>query len=261
MILVKKNVDVINSVDRALDMIILLYYEQREMGVTEIAKMMNLHKSTVHRTLITLENKGFVSQNLDNGRYFLGMKLYAIGMLVGENMPLKQTIAPYAKELFNKFNEVVNVSILDKTSKNYPRTILILKEQSNEQILRVNPAVGSSSESHYSGVGKCLLAYSPKEVLEKYKINELHRYTKNTIGTWNELLEELEKVRENGYSIDNEELEIGLTCIAAPILNSDNNIVAAISVSGPTARIRSEKFDDIVNEVKKTAWRISDLIK
>ncbi|WP_432666291.1 IclR family transcriptional regulator [Wukongibacter baidiensis] len=256
-----KNGEIINSIDRALDILILLYYEQRELGVTEIAKTLGLHKSTVHRTLSTLENKGFAQQNLENGKYWLGMKIYALGMLVGEKMPLKHIIRPYAKELFEKFHEVVNVSVLDKTSQKYPRTILILKEESPDQILRVNPIVGSSSESHYSAVGKCLLAFSPKKVLDRFQAQDLPIYTKNTISNWDDLLKELEDVRINGYAIDNEELEIGLTCVAAPIVDKENNVIAAMSISGPTSRIRSEKFESIVNEVKNTAWKISNLLK
>ncbi|WP_432402942.1 IclR family transcriptional regulator [Wukongibacter sp. M2B1] len=256
-----KNGEIINSIDRALDILMLLYYEQKELGVTEIAKSLGLHKSTVHRTLSTLENKGFVQQNLENGKYWLGMKIYALGMLVGEKMPLKHIIRPYAKELFERFHEVVNVSVLDKTSQNYPRTILILKEESPDQILRVNPIVGSSSGSHYSAVGKCLLAFSPEKVLDKFKTKELPIYTKNTISNWDDLLKELEDVRIKGYAIDNEELEIGLTCVAAPILDKENNVIAAISISGPTSRIRSDKFEAIVSEVKTIAWKISNLLK
>lgn len=256
-----KNGDIINSIDRALDILILLYYEQKELGVTEIAKNLGLHKSTVHRTLSTLENKGFVQQNFENGKYWLGMKIYALGMLVGEKMPLKHIIRPYSKELFEKFHEVVNVSVLDKTSQKYPRTILILKEESTDQILRVNPIVGSSSESHYSAVGKCLLAFSPNKVLERFKGQDLPAYTKNTINNWEDLLIELDNVRSRGYAVDNEELEIGLTCVAAPILDKENNSIAAISISGPTSRIKSDKFDIIVNEVKNTAWKISNLLK
>lgn len=256
-----KNGEIINSIGRALDILMLLYYEQKELGVTEIAKSLGLHKSTVHRTLSTLENKGFVQQNLENGKYWLGMKIYALGMLVGEKMPLKHIIRPYAKELFERFHEVVNVSVLDKTSQNYPRTILILKEESPDQILRVNPIVGSSSGSHYSAVGKCLLAFSPEKVLDKFKTKELPIYTKNTISNWDDLLKELEDVRIKGYAIDNEELEIGLTCVAAPILDKENNVIAAISISGPTSRIRSDKFEAIVSEVKTIAWKISNLLK
>ncbi|MHC1719133.1 MAG: IclR family transcriptional regulator [Clostridiaceae bacterium] len=251
----------IGSIDRALDILILLYDEQRELGVTEIGASLGLYKSTVYRTLATLEKRGFVHQNPENGKYWLGMKLYSIGMAVGEKMPLKQLVQPFAKKLSQKFNEVVNVSVLDTTSGKYPRSVLIHKEESTNQVLKINPGVGSTSACYCSAVGKSLLAFSPKEVLDKAKEEEFSLYTSNTIKNWQELLYELEDIRIKGYAIDNEEQEIGLTCIAAPILNRKNMAVAAISLSGPTVRMKSLDSEEIIREVKRTVHEISLLLK
>lgn len=253
--------EIINSIDRALDIIILLYHERREMGISEIAKELGLYKSTVHRTLITLENKGFIQQNVDNGKYWFGIKLYAIGMLVGDKITFKEIIKPYAKELYNEFKEVINVSILEKNSIDYPRSIIIHKEEGLKQVLTVNPPVGSSSECHCSGVGKCLLAYSPKNTYEKYIGKPLTKFTRHTIHDWDKLLIELEKVREQGYAVDNEELEIGLTCIGAPILDKNNEAIAAISVSGPTTRMKQGDFEYRIQRVMQTANKIASLLK
>ncbi|KDR96488.1 transcriptional regulator, IclR family [Peptoclostridium litorale DSM 5388] len=252
------NSDIINSVDRALDILILLYREQREMGVTEISKELGIYKSTIYRTLHTLENKGFIQQNSENGKYWLGIKLYAIGMSVGEKMPLNEVIQPYAKALSEEFGEVVNVSILDTTTYKHPKTILIIKEEKQGQMLTVNPKLGSISESHYSAVGKCLLAFSEDEVVEKMKDVDFSSKTENAIKNWDQLCEELEMVRKQGYALDNEEAEVGLTCVAAPILDKNNRAAAAISLSGPTSRINMPgKFETILGAVKKAAKEIS----
>lgn len=251
----------IGSIDRALDILILLYDEQRELGVTEIGSALGLYKSTVYRTLATLEKRGFVQQNPENGKYWLGMKLYSIGMAVGEKMPLKQLVQPFARKLSQKFNEVVNVSVLDTTSGKFPRSVLIHKEESTNQVLRINPGVGSTSDCYCSAVGKSLLAFSPKEVLEIAKEEKFSSYTANTLRNWEELMRELEDIREKGYAIDNEEQEIGLTCVAAPILDRNNRAVAAISLSGPTVRMKSMNSEEIINEVKRTAVEISALLK
>lgn len=253
--------EIINSIDRALDIIILLYHERREMGISEIAKELGLYKSTVHRTLITLENKGFIKQNPDNGKYWFGIKLYAIGMLVGDKISFKEIIKPYAKELYDEFREVVNVSILEKSSMDYPRSIIIHKEQGLNQVLTVNPPVGSSSQCHCSAVGKCLLAYSPKKVYEKYIGKSLTKFTRNTIDNWDDLLAELEQVKKQGYAVDNDELEIGLTCIGAPILDKNNEVIAAISLSGPTTRMREGDFEYKIKKVMEIANKISSLLK
>lgn len=254
--------DTINSIDRALDMLMLLYYEEKELGVTEIASHMGLYKSTVHRTLCTLENKGFVKQNEENGRYWLGMELYALGMIVGETMSIREIVKPYAKGLSDKFNEVVNVSVLDMNYGKYPRTILIYKEEKKNQRLKVSQKLGSSSEIHYSAVGKSILAFSEPEIYERLKGIEFHTYTKNTIKNWDDLCKELDKVRELGYSVDNEEFEVGLKCVAAPIFGKNNKPIAAISISGPISRINeSGNFKNIVEEVKNTAKKISCILK
>lgn len=256
------NTDIINSVDRALDILLILYREQKEMGVTEIANGLGVYKSTVYRTLATLENKGFVQQNPENGKYWLGIKLYAIGMLVGEKMPLKEIIQPYAKELSERFGEVVNVSILDTTTYEYPKTILIIKEEKQGQMLTVRPSLGSISDPHTAAVGKCLLAYSDDETVGKMKCADFNGTTDTSIKNWEQLCGELEKVKEKGYALDNEEAEAGLTCVAAPILGKNNEAIAAISVSGPTSRINAPgMFDKILDGVKETAAKISKKLK
>lgn len=251
--------EIITSIDRALEILMLLYKEERELGVTEIAKALGLHKSTVHRTLITLENRGFVQKNESNERYWLGVKLYALGMMVGDNLPLTHIIKPFAEKLSEKFALTVNVSVLDYKNSDYPKTILILKEEPEGE-MKVNPKLGSSSESHYSAVGKCLLAYVDKEVLDKFKDKKLPVYTSNTIDSWDKLNEKLSLVRMNGYAIDDEEVELGFTCVASPIIDKSDNAIAAISISGKTDEVKAN-FEKIVREVKNTASQISSLLK
>ncbi len=249
------------AVDRALDILLLLYNNRQEMGVSEIGRELGLHKSTVHRTLATLEDKGFVRQNRETEKYWLGTKIYAMGLSMAEKLSLNDIIRPYAKMLFEEFQEVVNVSILDKDSKDGYKTIIILKEVDTSKVLSVNPHVGSSSDAHTSSVGKCLLAFSKDFDLEKMRIRELKKYTENTITDWDDFAKELEKVRENGYAIDDEEQEIGLFCIGAPILDRNNNAIAAISLSGPTARMKMGNMEFKIDKVVETAKQISNAVR
>jgi len=251
----------ISSIDRALDILILLHTEDRELGVTEIGLALGLYKSTVYRTLATLEKRGFVQQNTENGKYWLGIKLYALGMSVGEKMHLRHVIQPYAKRLSEKFNEVVNVSVLDITSDKCPRSVLILKEEVASQVLKMTPGIGSSNKCYNSATGKVLLTFSPKEVLDRCKEEEILPYTEKTVKNWDQLFMEMRDIKIKGYAIDNEEQEFGLTCVAAPILDRNKKVVAAISLSGPTSRINSRDFEEIVSEVVKTAAEVSDLLR
>lgn len=247
--------ELINSVDRALDILLLLQQEGKEMGVTQISSALGMYKSTVHRTLTTLENKGFVQQNPDNGKYWLGIKLYSLGMLIRERLPLRNIAYPHAKALAEKFNEVVHISILDKTALSYPKHIIIDKIQ-GQQVLSLTPPIGSSAPCHSSAVGKCLLAFSPRQYLQKFIGNPLPVFTEKTITNWDKLTGELSVIKRQGYAVDDEELELGLTCVAGPILGRDTEIIAALSLSGPTSRVRA-RFDDIVEEVIRTARLIS----
>ena len=252
--------DTINSIDRALDILLVLQQEGKEMGVTQISKELGLYKSTVCRTLATMEKRNFVQQNPDNGKYWLGLKLYSIGMLIREKMPLKNIAYPYAKALSDKFKEVVHISVLDQSAVVFPKHIIIDKIES-DQVLSVIPPIGSIAACHSAAVGKCLLAFSAPEYIEKFVGNELPVYTINTITNWDDLQAELKTIRQEGYALDHEELELGLTCVAAPIFGTDQKVVAALSLSGPTARIKSSKFADVVLEVRKNAQYISALLK
>ncbi|EAX47736.1 transcriptional regulator, IclR family [Thermosinus carboxydivorans Nor1] len=255
-----KDKEIIHAIDRALDILLLLQQEGKEMGVTQIGEALGMYKSTVYRTLTTLENKGFVQQNPETGRYWLGFRLYSLGMLVREKMPLSKIAYPHAKALSERFNEVVHISVLDKSADLYPKHIIVEKIQS-QQVLSLTPPVGSSSPSHCSAVGKCLLAFSPGEYTNRFIGRELPRFTPKTITDWDKLLAELAAIRERGYALDDEELELGLTCVAAPILGRDGEIIAALSLSGPTSRIKSDQFAEIVEQVKQTTATISSLLK
>jgi DNA-binding IclR family transcriptional regulator len=250
--------DIINSVDRALDIIIYLYHEGKEKGISDIARDLGIYKSTVHRTLVTLEQKGFIYQNTDSGKYWLGVKIYAIGMAIGEKISLVEIIKPFTKQLFEEFKEVVNVSVLEVNSMDSPRSIVIHKEEDNRQLITVNPPIGSSSECHCSAVGKCLLAYGKDIPYERYIKRPLTKFTDNTIVDWDDFFNNLNKIKAQGYALDQEELEIGLTCIGAPVLDKKGIAIAAISLSGPTSRMLKGDFEYKIQRVKEIANAISN---
>lgn len=254
-----QNKDIINSIDRALEILLLMCEKGHELGISEISNYLNIYKSTIHRTLVTLENRGFVQQNNATGKYGLGISAFRVGMSVKDNFSIKNLIHPFALELSKKYNEVINIGILDKTSELYPKHIIIEKLDSNK-ILSITPSYGSTGYSHVSSLGKVLLAYSPREYLDKYKNNKLLKFTKNSIVDWDDLFVELELIRERGYSIDNEELEIGLTCVAVPIFNGMNEIVAGLSISGPTVRMTPKRLEKMIIDLKSIMEKMPPLL-
>ncbi|MEM1485738.1 IclR family transcriptional regulator [Oscillospiraceae bacterium PP1C4] len=247
---------IINSVDRTLDILIYLYNEGVETSITKISEDLKIYKSTVYRTLATLQAKDFVTKNPETEKYSLGTKLFIIGTSVGERLGIQKFIRPFAKQLHDEFNETVNVSILERNPMDIYRSVIIYKEE-NKQILRLNSEVGSRSDCHCAAVGKCLLAFCDNINLSIYEEHTMIPYTPNTIITLEHLKEELEKVREQGYAVDDEERELGLTCLGAPIIKNKKYAVAAISLSGPTFRMKDETFDYKIQRLCETAKEIS----
>lgn len=245
--------NLISSVDRALEILNLLHEEQREMGVSEIARELGLYKSTVSRTLSTLQFRGFVKQNEENNKYWLGLKLYAMGMTVKEKTKYLDQIGEVANEVFNEFKEVVNVSVLDECEDGIYKSVIVYKKSNPQRVLSVNPTLGSYVDAHLSSVGKCLLAFSD-EISEEYIKNlKLIRYTDNSITDNDKLLEELNNIREKGYAIDDGEKEVGLFCIGVPIFDINGKVVAAMSISGPTARMKQGNTDHMIEVLLKAS--------
>ena len=249
--------DIIQSVDRALEVMIYLHHEGKETSITKIAADLGVYKSTVYRTLVTLENRGFVRKNPETEKYWLGNRLFVLGKGVENRMGLPEIVRPYARKLYDAYCEVVNVSILERNPDDVYRSVIILKEESDRQVLTVNPPVGSSSECYCSSVGKCLLAFSADIDLGVYETHPMRPHTEHTVTTVPALRAELMKVRERGYAMDHEELEYGLTCIGAPILDHKGEAVAAISLSGPTSRMLAVDIEERVEAVKRIAREIS----
>ncbi len=247
----KSKSSLIQSVDRALQILETFSREKKELGVTELSNILGLHKSTTFGLLATLENRGFVDQNISTGKYKLGLKLFELGNLVKDSMELRAIAYPILKELVDKYEETVHLVVHDKGE-----VVYIDKIDSNSAI-NINSYVGKRNPMYCTGVGKCLLAYMDAEYVENILSSELKAYTANTIVDPEKIKDELVNARLNGYCFDNEEIEEGLRCIAAPIKNHLGQVIAAISVSGPSMRMTDQKFDLLIEPVKETTLKIS----
>lgn len=250
----------IASVERALDVLLLLYGEGKEMGVSEIANQLGVYKSTVHRTLVTLQSKHFVQKNEVTDKYWLGASLYAIGMMVANTYSLADIVAPEADILYMKVKDIVNVSILHVDSLNGYKSVVIYKARGPQPMLSMNPEIGSHMDAYASSVGKCMLAFNEID-WQVIKNTKFYAYTKNTLTSVEALQAELEQVRKQGYALDNEEREEGLFCVGAPIFNKNGKAIAAISISGPKTRVFDNDFEEKVRLLKQCAQRVSTLTK
>lgn len=242
----------IRSVAKALSILDLLARNGREMSLSEISGEMGSAKSTVHGLLVTLKDFHYVEQESFGGKYRLGIRLFEMGNIVANSWDVRRIAAPHIERLVDELEETVHLAVL-----NEDRVLYIDKRESRRSI-RIVSQVGMRLPAHCSGVGKALLAYLPPAQLQRLVASQgLPSFTSNTITDLRRLEEELELIRERGYAVDNEEIMEGLRCVAAPIRNNSGVVCAAISVSGPVARLVGDRFARVVEMVMGTAAEIS----
>lgn len=253
--------DVVKSIDRALEIIDILYTERNEMRISDIAKKLNVYQSTIYRALITLQRRGFVYQNSENSKYGLGTKLYAIGMMVGHTNAFIETIKPFVKALAIEFQETINVCINNPSPANRTDNCLLIHQETVQgRILGSSETIGSISESYCSAAGKLLLAYSPDINEEDLKSINYHKYTNNTIADWHELTYNLNEIKKAGFAVDNEEREEGTFCVGYPLFDKTGAIKATISLSGPSSRIHYIGINSITKRLKQAVAEIENLL-
>lgn len=242
----------VQSVDRAFKIIEILKDRPKGIGVTELSNMLEVSKSTAHRLLMSLYNADFVRQDMDNEKYLLGLRFIELGEIVSQNLDIKEIVYPYLYKLGNITGETAHLAVKNRNQINYIDKIESLKT------IRMFSTIGKRAPLYCTGVGKAIFAFLPEsEILDIIDETDFVKYTENTIVTKDEILKELENIRNLGYAIDDEEHELGIKCAAAPILNHNNEVVAGISVASPLMRLNDKKFENIIKEVLNASKAIS----
>lgn len=243
---------ILSSVDSALS-ILNLFFENEELSANEIAKLIDVSRSTAFRFMVTLENRGYVTKTA-NGKYRLGLNVFSLGMLAYNRMELVSIAHPVLMETAAQTGETCHIAILDGGVR-----VIFIDKAVGPSWLKMDTALGQSYYAHCTGTGKAMLAYQSPQMLNQY-IRNTHfvQNTPNSIKDAQELIRVLEQVRYDGYACDNEEAECGLTCYARPLLDATGRPYAAISVSGPTTRMEKNKeehlkrLESAVNKISKT---------
>ncbi|PLR76069.1 IclR family transcriptional regulator [Bacillus sp. V3-13] len=244
--------NVVKSVSRALDIITLISSKKGGLGVTEIANQIDINKSSVYRILSTLVQYGYVEQDQETGRYKLGYKFLEVSSKLLESIDLRAEAKPYLQELENETNEVIHLVVYDQGE-----VVYIEKLEGNET-LRMHSKVGKRAPMHCTSVGKAILAHLPSNiVLDIIGRKGMPAHTNKTITDKEVFLKELAQVKQNGYALDLEENEYGITCIAVPIFDHLGRVIAAVSISGPTMRMADERLEQLKVRMLKTGRRIS----
>lgn len=240
----------LSSVSTALGILDLLS-RHAELGVAEINKELGINRSSVFKMLYTLEKGGYL-QKTANAKYKLGIKFAHYGAIVLERQDEVAIAKPFLQSLRDRFNETTHLAILD----NDFNIIFIDKELSNSTI-QMSSRIGAKLPAHCTANGKALLAGNLTPESEAVlRTLPLRRSNANTITDNEVLLAELKRIRAQGYAIDAEESEVGLTCYSAPLFNIHGTAIAAISISGPTKRMKQNK-KALIAAVKEAAAQIS----
>jgi IclR family transcriptional regulator, KDG regulon repressor len=243
----------IQLLDRAVVILDILWTES-PTGLLphEISQRSGLHKSTVHRLLLGLQNYRFVEKDSKSGRYRLGLRLFELGQRAIPNVNLREKARPYLERLVFETGETAHLCVLAE------HEILYLDKVESPKTIRIASSVGGRNPAYCSAVGKVLLSALPEaEIDGLLRRHKLVAYTRNTIITPAQFKAALRQVQQNGYAVDNEEREEGLRCIGAPIHDHTGEIIAAMSVAGPAFRLMSGQDHAIAQLVTRIAGELS----
>jgi DNA-binding IclR family transcriptional regulator len=238
------------SVDRALTILDVLA-RHGELGVTDIAASIGVHKSTAFRLVSALEQHRLVEQLSERGKYRLGFGIVRLAGATTARMNLAEESRPFCRQLAAEFNETVNVALLDAGA-----AVNIGQEQGSATVA-VQNWIGKRTPLHATSSGKVLLAWAGDEQVREVLAGPMGRYTPQTITSGAALRAELNQVRRQGWACTEEELEIGLNAVAAPIRGHDGTVLAAMSISGPSYRLTADSFPALAARLRSSSDEIS----
>lgn len=242
----------IQSIQRASSILDLFLDNKEPLGISDLAQILKLPKTTIQGIVTTLQELRFLEKDRHSAKYRLGAKLFQLGMSYATNLDIITLARVWMERLCFKYREPVNVGMLVGK-----QVVIIFRAEPDKRFMTF-PQSGSLIPAHTSGIGKMLFSTLREnrldEILSTYSFDRL---TKNSIGSVEEFKNELKKVREEGLAYDNEENFIGLAGIAAPVHNYTGHVIAAFAISGNAEHIKSI-HPELTSEMRETAQQISE---
>lgn len=245
----------VQVLDRAFGILDILAKSDSGIGLADLADLLGIHKSTTHRLMMVLESVRYVERNATTGKYHLGSRLIELGLSAASQLDIYEIARPHLRELAAQAGETAHLAVLREGE------VVSLVKAESTQTLRTPITVGARTPAYCTSLGKAMLAFGPPDRVEEFlKNRKLKAYTPKTITSSVRFKAELRAIREQGYSVDNEEREVGLRCIGAPVWNSTGEVVAAISIAGPAFRITDDRLPQLSRAVMSVAARLSSSI-
>lgn len=248
----KEPAPVTRSVSRAVGILQAFDEERSELGVTELAQLTDLDKATVYRMLNALQQGGMIEQNPETTKYHLGFGVVRLAGLALRHLSLPGIARPHLRKLVSTSQETVNLSVMTDEGK-----MINIDGITSPRMVRNVGWIGREMPAHTVSGGKVMLAYLPDGRMDQILAHELKSATPQTITSPAELRQELGWIRKRGYGMAEGELEEGLSAVAAPIWNHEGQVVAIISISGPSFRLPRERLIELGRVTRTTAEAIS----
>jgi IclR family transcriptional regulator, KDG regulon repressor len=225
---------------------------QDELGVNEISRALGMHKSTVSRLCSTLEQAGYLARDEVTDKYRLGARIRRLTGASSRDVELRSSARDVLHQLVDTAGETVTMVVRDGLD------VTTIEVVDGPSMVRMQARVGQRTQVHASAGAKAVLAWLPEEQLGRIiDAWPRARLTEHTIIDKDELIRHLASTRERGYSVDNEEMEIGLRCVGAPVRDQSGEVIAAIAISAPRFRLEDDDFDRFGTMARQAADAIS----
>lgn len=247
----KKSQTSLSSVQNALKILSCFSFEQTEKRVTQIAKELDIAKSTASRLLSTLASEGFVKKNDETQKYSLGTKILTLYSILVSNREVVKEAKPILEQLAIDTSESVQLAEIEG------KNVVYIDHIKSTYPIQITSHIGLVYPVHCTSSGKVLLAHQEQHIIKEILKNKLEKYSPATITDPKILIKEFEEIRKQGFCyIENEFIE-GIVSIAAPIFDYDEKVIAAVSLAGPIQRISTDKAQRNINKVVEAAKQIS----
>jgi len=246
----------VTSLDKALSVVELMLDDSRDFSITEISQKLGMGKGTDHRIITTLTAHNFMQQDSKTKLYGFGVRTLEIGSPSQKEKYLRKTLAPFLMDCHEKCGETVNATVWEYNEMRY------IYRLESQEMLRIAAPYGHRFPGYCSATGKIFLSYlSNEDIRQIYgSKNALKKLTERTVDSMEDLIFDIERVRVKKVAIDDEEAIWGVYCVAAPVLNSKGECVAAVSISAPKNRVSNDISEKFIKLISETARKITKVL-
>lgn len=239
----------VRAVERALDILLCFTRDKPILSLTEISEQVSMHKSTIHRLLATLESKRFITRDKSTGLYQLGFLFVEFASTMLNGLDVQRWALPYLQQLSIQYGETVDLAILNNDHVVYLQVV----ESSNR--IKIAAAVGQHLPAFCTATGKAFLAYLPEDQVRAILDQGMTKYTQHTLISHEAIFQNLRET-QSGFAISQEEYEIDINAVAAPITDASGYPIAVVAVVGPSYRMSFDRMIEVGQMIKNTARAI-----